>query len=538
MRALSRGLFLAITLGLSTTTAVMAVDVGWAERWRQDLLELQEQLPTIHPDPYHAVSRSELEAGFQRLIDQLPELQHHQIVVELATLIARLEDGHSRVTLPLPEDTDFFLGHSKTPPTEIPQLVFRPLPLRLHFFDDGLFIQRIDSTHSRAAGARILRIGRHTVDETINAVSPVIHRDNRQQLLLQLPNYLVLPEVLHATGVVPRVGPVHFEVELVDGSHSVLRLEPIRAGQSVTWADARDSGATPLYLRDTSRHFWFDYLEEERAVYFQYNTVYDQEDESIADFAERLFDFIDEHPVDKLIIDLRFNRGGSGSLNQPLVHGLIRSKLRRAGSLFAIVGRGTFSAAMMFTADLEEHTPVLFVGEPTGSLPNHYGDSRKIRLARSGLTVRLSTLYWQLSDPRDERRAISPHLPVTVSSADYRAGRDPALDIILKSLKDPVPPVAGSWQGWASFQAEDTAFVVALEERDDWAGTMTLPGQEDRLNLESVSVEEGAANTTVRFELPMPWGRIFFEGRREGGRIYGEARAGGSRYPFVLSKAL
>ena len=531
------GVLLAAVLGLFTVTLTVtpavAVEPEWVDRWREDLGELSELLPTTHPDPYHAVSRAELEHGFRHLSDRLPELEPHQVVVELAMLVARLGDGHSRVTLPLPKDAGFFSGHSKTPPPEIPELVFHPLPLRLTFFDDGLFIQRIDTEHRHAAGARVVRIGQRTVEEAVAAVSPVVHQDNHQQLLLQLPDVLVLPEVLHATGVIAPIGPVDFEVEFNDGSREVLRLEPVRAGRSVTWVDARGAGHPPLYLRDLSRHFWFEYLAQERAVYFQYNTVYDEDDESIADFAQRLFGFIAEHPVDKLIIDLRFNRGGNGMLNQPLIHGLIRSpKLQRPGSLFAIIGRGTFSAAMMFTVDLEKHTPVLFVGEPTGSLPNHYGDSRKIRLPHSGLTVRLSTLYWQLSDPRDARRAISPHLPATLSSADYRTGRDPVLEAILKPATDPLPQLAGSWQGRAAFGGEDIDFTVELEQHETWSGTILFPGQDDPIKLEAISVNR----ETITFELPMSSVRIVFEGQWEGPRVYGEARAEGGRYPFVLSR--
>lgn len=43
----------------------------------------------------------------------------------------------------------------------------------------------------------------------------------------------------------------------------------------------------------------------------------------------------------------------------------------------------------------------------------------------------ISTLYWQDSDPDDRRRWIAPHLPVTLSAADYFANRDPVLDAVL-----------------------------------------------------------------------------------------------------------
>ncbi|TMQ67236.1 MAG: hypothetical protein E6K79_00390 [Candidatus Eisenbacteria bacterium] len=93
-----------------------------------------------------------------------------------------------------------------------------------------------------------------------------------------------------------------------------------------------------------------------------------------------------------------------------------------------ITGRWTWSAAQMLINELENLADVVFAGEPSASRGNVYGDSKKIVLPNSHLTVRVSSLYWQQSDPRDTREFI----PVTVSApltfADYVAGRDPALE--------------------------------------------------------------------------------------------------------------
>ena len=51
------------------------------------------------------------------------------------------------------------------------------------------------------------------------------------------------------------------------------------------------------------------------------------------------------------------------------------------GGLWALIDRGTFSAAVMMSADLEMRTPTLLAGEKTGGHPNSYGDSRRVVLA-------------------------------------------------------------------------------------------------------------------------------------------------------------
>jgi len=85
---------------------------------------------------------------------------------------------------------------------------------------------------------------------------------------------------------------------------------------------------------------------------------------------------------------------------------------------------------MNLAVDIERNSPAIFVGEPTGGSPNHFGETRVLKLARSGITVLHSTLYWQSSDPRDTRPWIAPSIRAELSSADYRINLDPALEAI------------------------------------------------------------------------------------------------------------
>ncbi len=139
--------------------------------------------------------------------------------------------------------------------------------------------------------------------------------------------------------------------------------------------------------------------------------------------------------MQRLVVDLRLNGGGNGYLNQALIHGIIRSDLNERGRLFAVIGRTTFSAAMMCTMDLERETQAIFVGEPTSARPNHYSESGELSLPNSGVPVGYSWLFWQLSDARDARPWVAPHLPAALSSRDDREGRDPALEAILAAVR-------------------------------------------------------------------------------------------------------
>jgi len=166
--------------------------------------------------------------------------------------------------------------------------------------------------------------------------------------------------------------------------------------------------------------------------------VRNKPEETVAEFFDKVFAFADARQIERFVLDIRRNGGGNGYLNQPIIHGLIkRDLINQPGKLFTIIGRGTYSAAMMLTDDLEKHTKTLFVGEPTGASPNMYGDAEKIVLPNSGLEVWASALRWVYSEPRDSRPWIAPDIPAALTAADYRAGRDPALDAILRHMPSP-----------------------------------------------------------------------------------------------------
>jgi hypothetical protein len=53
-----------------------------------------------------------------------------------------------------------------------------------------------------------------------------------------------------------------------------------------------------------------------------------------------------------------------------------------------------------------------------------------VTLPRSGLVVRISTVLWNGSDPRDPRKFIAPDLPAMPAWGDWLAHRDPAFAAI------------------------------------------------------------------------------------------------------------
>jgi C-terminal processing protease CtpA/Prc len=197
------------------------------------------------------------------------------------------------------------------------------------------------------------------------------------------------------------------------------------------WIDARDKAPTPLWLRDPTNGYWYKYLPDGRTLYCQINTIQQKPADSLSSFMARAIAAADSGGASKFVLDLRLNGGGNGDFNKQIMLPFIKSKYDAAEHLYVLTGRRTFSAAQMLVTELMKYTTAIFVGEPTASHGNHYGDSFRIVLPNSGVTVRVATLWHQYLDPRDKRLIIEPAIKAPLTFSDYARGRDPALNAVL-----------------------------------------------------------------------------------------------------------
>ncbi len=409
--------------GVSPSSAV--VSQAEAERWREDVRYMAREMEARHKNLFHTTTREQFDGAVKKLNEHIPALARHQIIVELMRIAAMVGDGHTNVA-----------------PTRDPKIGFRALPVKLYLFRDGMFVRAAERSHAELLGARVLKIGDLGVEEAVARAREIVGRDNEMGVRFFAPLLLGMPEVLHALGLSESPEAARFTFEKA-GRQQAVTLKPSGPFDLLPpdtdlswmpkegWVDMRDGAPAPLWLKDPKNKFRFERLPDSKVVYAQLNEVNDKPDESLADFSKRLLAFVEANDVDKLVLDLRLNRGGNGSLLRPLVLGLIKSKVNQRGRLFVLMGRSTWSAAQFLLNRLENYTEVTFVGEPSGSRGNHYGDSRHITLPNSGVTARVSVYYWQEWEPWDSRPWTAPHLTAELSSEEYRMGQDPALKAVL-----------------------------------------------------------------------------------------------------------
>lgn len=312
----------------------------------------------------------------------------------------------------------------------------------LLFVRRGLFIVAADPKHKDLLGSQVVKFGSKTVNEIVETIRGVSSEDNKLWVRQIAPYRMRHLPLLHAAGAIPHPDKVEMVLRGLDGKDRTVVIATDKTQPNIwnvkpnppTWVNFPQTVGTPipLYLKDAATPYWFEYLPESKTVYFQFNSVRNDQKESLAAFSERLFRFINEKEVEKLVVDMRWNNGGNTGLLPPLLQGVIKNdKINKRGKLFVIIGRRTYSAAQNAATYFDRDTNAIFVGEPTGSSPNFVGEEDPFVLPYSKLLANVSHLYWQSSYPQDQRTWVAPDLYAPPTFEAYRRNGDTALEAIL-----------------------------------------------------------------------------------------------------------
>ncbi len=401
-------------LALASALVVCGSSAARSQASNADDVRLAAQrLREDHPNLFHDLSPAAFDTAVDELGARADSMGPDELLVALMRLAALpgVRDGHTGI---------FPLDSANRRELHV-------YPVRLYTFADGTYVVG-QATGSDLLGARLVAVGGRPLADVIDAVRPLVPRDNDSTLALRVPTFLDTAEVLHGLGVAPDVGPLTFTFER-DGVRLDRELTPVNVSEYE--AGIRDlvhplipdaiTGAVPAYIRRQGLAIWSASLAPGRVFYVAYNDATTR----VGPTAVRVQRAAKKPGLRGVVVDLRNNPGGDNT-----TYGVLLDTLRRVSRtkrVVVLLSRTTFSAAGTFASDLERAAHPVFVGEPSGSSPNQYGDATTTALPASGLTLHVARIYWELSTPDDRRVAIEPQVPVPLTSVDFFAGRDTVL---------------------------------------------------------------------------------------------------------------
>jgi hypothetical protein len=278
--------------------------------WSEDVDLLVSRMRAIHPKLYHRHGVEVWVEAIEEFRVRLPGMAWHEMVAGVLRLAALAGDGHTTI-FDMPEQGPGF---------------DRRYPVDCWCFSDGMYVIRTLEGCRELFGGRIKCMNGFSVEEVTEALQPYISADNELWVLHRMPDYLRVPGILHAAGLSESVeAPLELTIVDEEGYPSTIEIEAIAAGSEPDWCDADDyfDAATPkpLYRRNVS-HYTFDFDEADHILYVDHRRVRDAEGESFAAFSQRLFDFVDAHPVEKFVLDIRRNAGETSASINPSCMGL------------------------------------------------------------------------------------------------------------------------------------------------------------------------------------------------------------------------
>lgn len=381
--------------------------------WLEDLHFLRDQMKERHCDLDALISKEELDDTLIAIESRLPQLSDSEIVMELFRLTAMPGDAH---TFP------FIM---------MPCFDIHTFPIQVYGFEDGWTIVEAGREFKDLIGAKILKIGSIPIEDIYNNYPLFLSTESEYSYKSRFPYMCIMAEWLAYNNIVEDIQSADFTLLEKNGEEMLITIPSMKFYPHFLWSSVFtiDNNEAPVYTNPRNDNFRFELLDESNTLFIQFNQCVNEAGKITMDeFVIELEAFVKNNKFERCVIDIRNNDGGDNVW--PNLVSFIRDnrKVNQYGRLFVLIGRRTFSSAVLFANQLQMQTNAIFIGEPTGQGPIFYAGPYLIELPNSRLVFAVSRHLSISGFPFDKRKSIIPDITVKYSSDDFIDGSDPVLD--------------------------------------------------------------------------------------------------------------
>jgi len=409
-----------------------------AEAWKQDLGYLVQRIEIMHPNPYAQIPKEEFVHLTEKILNEIPDLSDVDIVLSISELLASLKDGHTR------------WAFERSDPQWLQQ-TFHVLPVIQYAFKEGIYIIAGLQPYQSLVGSKVIQIGEMPIAEVASKLGQMWSHDNSYGEKKFLYYTLSMAEMLKKAGAAGDVSEVEMVLQNNQNGKVTVSLPTVdffsmaqffaaswypQAGNGLVAMNQEAEDPLPLWLRKPGEKFWFEYVQEEKMMFLQINSLAFphgniNELSPFGRLCDEFFEAFDQSGAEKLVIDTRINTGGN-HVELPLLQGILaRPHIDKPDRLFLVTGRVTFSAAVHLTTVLRRYTNITLIGEAPSGRPNHYGANRAFRLPNHPqMEFHCSIDYYQDSQPFNFNIMHAPDIYAEMSATDYRDNNDPAMQAV------------------------------------------------------------------------------------------------------------
>ena len=382
--------------------------------WQEDLSYLSSQMRTIHPDIYSMVSKRSLDSLENEINERILNSDDSDILMDLFQFTAAPNDAH---TFPF----IFF-----------PCFDLHSLPIQIYGFPDGWYVVEAGRRYKDLIGSKIVKIDSQDINDIFEKYPVFLGVENEQSRKERFTYMVVIPEWLKYHKIVNTINKVDFTFEDKNSIQYTKRLPSYKYFPPFIWSSIAEIENDKPYVYTNPRKDWYQFtpINNDKVLYIEYHQCDNQSGkETVAEFALNIEEHLANIDYERYIIDLRSNDGGNNNVNRELMRVIRDSeKINKLGKLYVLIGRRTFSAAVMFANQLQMQTDAIFVGEATSQGPVFYGQPYLIELPNSKLIIGISSNHTIGGIPFDNRKSIEPDIKIEYTIEDFLNKQDPIIE--------------------------------------------------------------------------------------------------------------
>ncbi len=439
-------MWLALLAATAVSTVAVASDLTTADQRRQEIVILRREYIDLAPS-FDRAAKTRARTMLTRIAKDAARLNDQEYLLRLAEVAAQADNGHDSIGI----------GNSPLRPAV-------RVPVKMLWFEDRLFISRVAPANADLAGAEVLRLGRWTPMQL--AAHLRSYQGGKEDYRRHSLTWLVHnPAMLVAIGATPSADKTRIEARRADGSILTRDLQTLTAKETPAspfptgwwspalstderakaWQVPKISAPWPLYLQEPQRFFRMVEIPELGSLYVQFRANFDQGDEKIAPFVEKVEQRLAGNPPRNLILDLRFDTGGDNTRNRDLMRAIAQ---KVSGRIFVLASSYTFSAGIATEAAMihDGRSKVTVIGEEPGDRTHWWSEQEELCLPFSKVCVNRQLGHWDLvhgcartshcySDQFDLRiDSLVPEVRAPITAADWLGGRDPGMAAVAQQL--------------------------------------------------------------------------------------------------------
>ncbi|TPV93943.1 MAG: hypothetical protein B7733_17885 [Myxococcales bacterium FL481] len=348
---------------------------------------------------------------------------------------------------------------------------FALLPIRVYWFDEGLFVVRAAAAQGHLLGARVVAIAGHSPESLLERMR-VYSVETDEGFRAYEPNWLFLaPDLLHAAGLDDTPESVSVSLMLPSGeltsvdlaAHSsaegyaaadpwrLLHPDPLdhEADAWVTWLGETQT-ALPWSLEEVSQPFRYRFLADEKVAHVQFRSnAAEESGEKIRKFVRKVKRRLRRDNPRHIIWDQRYNPGGNLNTTARVARKLHRW-LPSDGRVFSLTSHATFSAGIYtaFFPEAADAARTTVVGTRVGDYDRFWAESGPaIVLPETGWRVGYALERHNLADGCDDRSechirrrwniavgSLDPEVRVPQRAEDVLGGHDAVVEWVLREI--------------------------------------------------------------------------------------------------------